>query len=157
MNQTMPISNELSRVLVCPVCHTAITELRGGQELECLSCKRRFPIVDGFPVMLPVQMRQPSGGKQAEIDRDYHLGERKKSDNEQYLSPLLAPLEIKNNSSFLDVGCGTGYVNNYLASRNSLKDNLGFDIDLDVLRLGRELETSPGKITWFCASGLSIP
>ena len=48
-------------------------------------------------------------------------------------------------------------MNNYLAWRMSLNHNIGFDIDLDALRLGRELETSPGRVSWFCASGLSIP
>jgi SAM-dependent methyltransferase len=89
--------------------------------------------------------------------RAHHLKERRKSDNEQYLDGLLSPLEIAANSTFLDVGCGSGYVNNYLASRMSLKQNIGFDLDLDAIRLAREMETHPGRISWFCASGLAIP
>ncbi len=153
----MPLSDELKEILVCPVCHAQVSALPGGQELECVSCKRRFAIVDGFPVMTPDQTTRPADHPPAEEIRAYHLAERKKSDNERYLSQLLDPLEIAENSTFLDTGCGTGYVNNYLASRKSLKHNLGFDIDLDALRLGREMETYPGRISWFCASGLSIP
>src|ERR1700730_4651219 len=89
--------------------------------------------------------------------RDHHLREREKSDNAQYLELLLSPLEIAENSTFLDLGCGPGYVNIYLASQKSIKHNIGFDIDLDAITLAREMETDPGKILWFCASGLTIP
>lgn len=153
----MTLSDELQKVLVCPVCRAQVSELHSEQKLECVSCKRRFAIVDGFPVMTPDQTTRPADHPRTEDTRAYHLAERKKSDNEQYLSQLLNPLEIGENSTFLDMGCGTGYVNNYLASKSSLKHNLGFDIDIDALRLGREMETNPGRISWFCASGLSIP
>jgi SAM-dependent methyltransferase len=89
--------------------------------------------------------------------RAHHLRERMKSDNEEYLEQLLSPLGIAEDSTVLDAGCGSGYVNNYLASRMSLKHNIGFDIDPDAIRLARELETEPGRILWFCASGLEIP
>jgi SAM-dependent methyltransferase len=89
--------------------------------------------------------------------RAHHLRERMKSDNEEYLEGLLSPLGIAENSIFLDAGCGSGYVNNYLASRMSLKHNIGFDIDPDAIRLARELESEPGRILWLCASGLEIP
>jgi SAM-dependent methyltransferase len=134
-----------------------VSALPSGQELEFVSCKRRFSIVDGFPAMMPNQTSPLTERVRAEKDRAYHIAERKKSDNEQYLSGLLSPLGITDNSTFLDLGCGSGYVNNYLACRTPLNHNIGFDIDPDAIRMGRELETSPGKILWFCASGLSIP
>jgi uncharacterized protein YbaR (Trm112 family) len=41
--------DELSWV-VCPVCHK---ELRAGDgSVECSGCGRRYPIVDGIPVLL---------------------------------------------------------------------------------------------------------
>lgn len=153
----MPINDELKQILACPVCHSQVSALPTEQELECRSCKRRFPIVDGFPVTMPDQTSPPGERSRAEEARAYHIAERKKSDNALYLSRLLSPLGITDNSTFLDLGCGSGYVNNYLASRMTFNHNIGCDIDLDALRLGRELETSPGKISWFCASVLSIP
>jgi SAM-dependent methyltransferase len=98
-----------------------------------------------------------TSGSDRERIRAHHLRERRKSDNEQYLEGLLSPLGIAEDSTVLDAGCGSGYVNNYLASRMSLKHNIGFDIDPDAIRLARELETEPDGILWFCASGLEIP
>jgi len=87
----------------------------------------------------------------------YHRAEREKSNNDQYLSWLLDPLQITENSTFLDLGCGSGYVNDYLASTKVLRHNIGFDFDLSAVRLARESETHPGRISWLCASGTAIP
>jgi SAM-dependent methyltransferase len=92
----------------------------------------------------------------AEQVRAYYLAERCKSDNEPYLSRLIAPLRISDNSTFLDIGCGTGYVNNFLSVRKPLHYNLGFDFDIEAIRLARELETNHGRTIWFCASAEAI-
>ena len=39
------------RTLVCPVCHAAL-ELE-AQAILCTGCGRRYPVVDGIPVLLP--------------------------------------------------------------------------------------------------------
>ncbi|MFQ6089163.1 MAG: Trm112 family protein, partial [Candidatus Methanofastidiosia archaeon] len=44
------IDKELLDILACPACKGDI-ELK-GEKLVCLSCKRRYPIRDGIPVML---------------------------------------------------------------------------------------------------------
>jgi SAM-dependent methyltransferase len=106
---------------------------------------------------IPEEVNATTSDLARERIRAHHMREKMKSDNEQYLEGLLSPLGIAENSTFLDAGCGPGYVNNYLASRMSLKHNVGFDIDPDAIRLARELETYPGKILWFCGSGLEIP
>ena len=93
----------------------------------------------------------------SEEARAYHLAERQKSDNHQYLGALLSPLEIADNSTFLDIGCGSGYVNDYLAARKPLQRNLGFDFDFDVIRIAQETQRNPGGSLWFCASGEEIP
>jgi SAM-dependent methyltransferase len=92
-----------------------------------------------------------------ERTRAYHLEERTKSDNDPYLGALLSPLEIADNSTFLDIGCGSGYVNDYLASRKQLERNLGFDFDFDAVRIAQQTEKNPGGTSWFCASGEEIP
>lgn len=89
--------------------------------------------------------------------RDYHLAELQKSNNERYLLWLLGPLEIRNKSKFIDIGCGIGYVNNYLASRKVLDCNLGFDCDMAAIRMARDREADSSRTLWFCASGEAIP
>ncbi len=36
--------------LVCPVCHARL-KMADGQ-IECLGCGRRYPMVDGLPVLI---------------------------------------------------------------------------------------------------------
>jgi SAM-dependent methyltransferase len=93
----------------------------------------------------------------AEQARAYNLRERKKSDNNQYLGSLLSPLQIADNSTFLDIGCGSGYVNDYLAGCKPLERNLGFDFDSDAIQMAQESQRNPGRTLWFCASGEEIP
>jgi len=38
------------RWLVCPVCHGALH--LAGEAIGCAGCARRFPVVDGLPVLL---------------------------------------------------------------------------------------------------------
>jgi uncharacterized protein YbaR (Trm112 family) len=45
------ISQELLEILACPKCHTKV-EFKAPDRLRCPSCKVRYPIVDGIPVML---------------------------------------------------------------------------------------------------------
>jgi hypothetical protein len=48
------ISRELLEILACPVCKRDV-ELKGNQ-LVCVGCGRRYPIVDGIPCMLPPEL-----------------------------------------------------------------------------------------------------
>jgi hypothetical protein len=50
-----PTQHDLLR-LACPVCHASL-QLQSGHNLEaaailCTGCARRYPIVDGLPVLL---------------------------------------------------------------------------------------------------------
>jgi uncharacterized protein YbaR (Trm112 family) len=49
MSLEPPTAHDL-RWLVCPVCHQRL-QLEGGA-IRCLGCGRRYPIVDGIPVLL---------------------------------------------------------------------------------------------------------
>jgi len=43
------------RWLVCPVCHQSLTLDSSNPEanpIRCTGCQRRYPIVDGLPVLL---------------------------------------------------------------------------------------------------------
>ena len=49
------ISEDLLKVLACPVCKTDVEliEYKDGEYgLKCVNCKRIYPIKDGIPVML---------------------------------------------------------------------------------------------------------
>ncbi|MHB9133084.1 MAG: Trm112 family protein [Armatimonadota bacterium] len=44
---------ELCAILVCPVDHQALRDEENA--LVCTACGRRYPVIDGIPVMLPEQ------------------------------------------------------------------------------------------------------
>jgi len=48
-------SPELLEILACPVCKKEV-ELK-GEELVCVGCGRRYPVVNGIPCMLPDELR----------------------------------------------------------------------------------------------------
>ena len=45
-----PLTADDLRFLVCPVCHAALT--LGPEAITCTRCHRRYPLVDGLPVLL---------------------------------------------------------------------------------------------------------
>jgi uncharacterized protein YbaR (Trm112 family) len=49
----MPISQELLDILVCPICKTPVKLTSDGSGLKCQTCRRRYPIREEIPVMLP--------------------------------------------------------------------------------------------------------
>ena len=50
--QTMPISEQLLEILVCPACRAKVELKPDGSGLKCVECKRVYPIRDDIPVML---------------------------------------------------------------------------------------------------------
>lgn len=55
----MAISKELLDILCCPVCKGDIFYDEENQKLNCLSCKRRYPIKDDIPIMLEEEAEIP--------------------------------------------------------------------------------------------------
>lgn len=51
------IDPELRELLVCPVDHAELTD--GPDVLICTECGRRYPVVEGIPVMLADQAEKP--------------------------------------------------------------------------------------------------
>jgi uncharacterized protein len=49
---TMPISEQLLEILVCPACRAKVELQPDGAGLKCVECKRVYPIRDDIPVML---------------------------------------------------------------------------------------------------------
>jgi hypothetical protein len=50
------LSKELLEILACPMCKADVKLRRN--ELVCVKCKRRYPIIDGIPHMLPDELRE---------------------------------------------------------------------------------------------------
>ncbi len=48
----MALSRELLDILVCPQCKGELELVETGSGLTCNSCRLRYPIRDGIPVML---------------------------------------------------------------------------------------------------------
>jgi uncharacterized protein YbaR (Trm112 family) len=49
--QNRPIDENVLRLLVCPLCHAALTS-PDQEMILCTGCGRRYPIRDGLPVLL---------------------------------------------------------------------------------------------------------
>jgi hypothetical protein len=45
------------RLVVCPVCHQAL-QLEAAA-IQCTGCGRRYPVVDGIPVLLADRATRP--------------------------------------------------------------------------------------------------
>ena len=48
----MAIDKELLEILACPVCKEEVQPTPDGNGLQCVKCRRIYPIRDGIPVML---------------------------------------------------------------------------------------------------------
>lgn len=46
------IDPDLRALLVCPVDHGELTDDEAASRLVCTICARRYPVIDGIPVML---------------------------------------------------------------------------------------------------------
>ena len=44
-------------LLVCPACHGPL--VLAAQHIDCASCLRRYPIVDGLPVLIASRATRP--------------------------------------------------------------------------------------------------
>ncbi len=57
----MTIDAMLLEVLACPACDERPPVVLEGDRLVCSVCGRRYPIVDGIPIMLVEQAELPDG------------------------------------------------------------------------------------------------
>ena len=52
------MDKELLEILACPVCKGRVTLADGA--IVCSSCRRKYPVRDGIPVMLPEEAEKPA-------------------------------------------------------------------------------------------------
>jgi hypothetical protein len=55
----VPLDARVLEILCCPSCRGTVGLLPDGDGLECVSCGRIYPILDGIPVMLIEESRLP--------------------------------------------------------------------------------------------------
>jgi uncharacterized protein len=48
-----PLDNELYSILACPSCKADVRYTYDQNALVCLKCRRKYPIQDGIPIMMP--------------------------------------------------------------------------------------------------------
>ncbi|MFH1210846.1 MAG: Trm112 family protein [archaeon] len=48
-----PLSEELFRILACPVCKADLKYGKEKKTLVCTKCKQEYEIRDGIPILLP--------------------------------------------------------------------------------------------------------
>lgn len=48
----MPIDQELLEILACPLCKTEVRLTEDQKWLQCVTCRRKYPIEDDIPIML---------------------------------------------------------------------------------------------------------
>jgi uncharacterized protein YbaR (Trm112 family) len=53
----MAVSQQLLKLLVCPVCKTPVKITPDEKGLKCPTCRRVYPIRDDIPVMLVDEAR----------------------------------------------------------------------------------------------------
>lgn len=87
----------------------------------------------------------------------YHLSEWASKKDGPYVPALLCPLEMKDNAVFLDLGCGSGYVNRFVGSHLAPMENIGMDYDAATIELAQRLNAGTGAVKWMCASAESVP
>jgi uncharacterized protein YbaR (Trm112 family) len=46
--------------LACPVCFGALQLLSQDQQIVCTECLRRYPLIDGIPVLIPERAVTPA-------------------------------------------------------------------------------------------------
>lgn len=56
----MPIKSDLLKILACPACHGKVEHDHENETLNCVECKKMYPIRDDIPVMLVEESAMPS-------------------------------------------------------------------------------------------------
>jgi len=48
-----PIPREIFDILACPLCKSDLEYTKDKKNLVCSKCKRKYPIKEGVPILLP--------------------------------------------------------------------------------------------------------
>jgi ubiquinone/menaquinone biosynthesis C-methylase UbiE/uncharacterized protein YbaR (Trm112 family) len=136
---------QLLRILCCPRCRGELT-YEQSTELACAACQFVFPIIDGIPVLFPVNVkarfpelfeRYWDSPERADLYEDFTIGGGKESviDEHNQLGEISATLRVLGpleREWLLDAGCGNGrFFTHFPPSVFAV----GVDASLNLLRI----------------------
>jgi len=64
MEKRTGISEDLLRLVACPICKTPVTLTPDNLGLKCGTCRRVFPVRDDIPVMLVQEAKIAAEGQE---------------------------------------------------------------------------------------------
>jgi ubiquinone/menaquinone biosynthesis C-methylase UbiE/uncharacterized protein YbaR (Trm112 family) len=137
---------QLREILCCPACRGELADAADGSELSCAACAFRFPIVDGIPVLFPLDVsahferlfgRYWDSEERAETYDRFVEGAESMIDLHHHRGETRATLEVLGDLSgrrILDCGCGNGrFFEHYPPGAFAV----GVDASLNLLRICR--------------------
>jgi hypothetical protein len=133
-------------ILCCPTCRGDLEEVAGEEKLHCAACRHTFPIVDGVPVMFPVDVvsnmdrlfarhwdsEERASCYDASIEGEDPFGRYQHESELLGIEQCYDPLKL---GWVLDAGCGNGRM---LATLPKDSVKVGIDSSLNLLRATRE-------------------
>jgi LSD1 subclass zinc finger protein len=146
------LDRQLLELLCCPSCRGELDYERDVSELRCESCAFTYPIVDGIPVLFPLDVKAQfeelfgrywdSEDRAATYDR-FVEGGQSMLGMHNHRGEVRATLEVLGDLSghrLLDCGCGNG---RFFEEFPSDLFTVGIDASLNMLRVCRQKSRCP--------------
>lgn len=153
------LGQSLLKILACPVCKSDVEQ--ENNSLVCVNCNKKFPVVDGIPIMLP-KLTEDLRLTQEKWDKEY------KDRYNPQSTDLFSNPELRDNylhvnkfmrskdGLFLEGGCGTAKISCQLAKEGV--QTVGMDISLNALRLASMIFKREGLDGLFvCGNIMELP
>lgn len=143
---------ELLEILCCPACRGELDYWRDASELLCEACGFTYPIVDGIPVLFPLDVktrfeelfgRYWDSEDRAEIYDRFVEGGQSMLGMHNYQGEVRATMEVLGDLGghrLLDCGCGNGRFFEHFPPDLF---TVGIDASLNMLRVCREKDRCP--------------
>lgn len=153
-------------ILVCPACKGALSLANAGTVVECLRCRRAYPIKGGIPVFFggrPVMQAEECRFRDALAAEQIQNDRRKLLElvGQHHCVPIMQKQAEKFLARFdprewiLDIGIGYGW---HWADRRTGARILGIDMSLGNLVLARHLLGEDNhRVVLACADAAALP
>ena len=140
-------------MLVCPACDGRMSLARSQESLECVSCQWCFSSEQGIPLLFWPNEWPPNLNDVTETVKAFYEEnpfpnyddtdslEKLRERAESAIFPRLLDDQIPSDAMILEVGCGTGQLSNFLASKGG-RTLFATDICLNSLALGESFRES---------------
>jgi ubiquinone/menaquinone biosynthesis C-methylase UbiE/uncharacterized protein YbaR (Trm112 family) len=141
------VDPKLLEILCCPACRGPLGHDAESAELRCRPCAHTYPIVDGIPVLFPLDVKShmdelferywDSEARADEYDR-FVEGAQSRLDMHNHRGEVRATLEVLGDVSgrrVLDCGCGNG---RFFEEFPAATFTVGIDASLNLLRICRQ-------------------